>query len=93
MIATDNTTIFTNTASSITNTTTNSSITTTSASITFSAILIISTWLLAMVIAAAEVNPAMTGTDMKSIRNPSLSRISMKGDARKVKQGTGMKSI
>ena len=44
-----------------------------------------------MVIAAAEVNPAMTGTEMKSIRNPSLSRISIK-DARKVKQDAGMKS-
>ena len=31
-----------------------------------------STWLLAIVIAAADVKPAMTGTDMKSIKNPSL---------------------
>ena len=30
------------------------------------------TWLVAMVSAAAEVKPAITGTEMKSIKKPSL---------------------
>ena len=30
------------------------------------------TWLLAIVMEAAEVNPVLTGTDNKSIRKPSL---------------------
>ena len=39
------------------------------------------TWLVAMVSAAAEVKPAITGTEMKSIKKPSLRSAANQGPA------------